>query len=75
MKKDISNETVFILAILTILISLLGVATMFFETSTMTQTTNDAPQIDSTTGTIKLEIQDGPQITSSAGQIQLEIKN
>lgn len=70
MKKDISNQTLMVLAILTILISLLSVSTIFMETSN-TQTNTQSE--DSTTGTIKLDLKEIPQESNTQGQINLQI--
>lgn len=71
MEKDISNQTVMVLAILTILVSLLSVSTIFMETAdTQTNTQSE----DSTTGTIKLDLKETPQESNSQGQINLQIK-
>ena len=71
MSKDISNQTVIVLAVLAILVSILGVATIFFETSKV----NTTPDIQGTTqssGTIRLEIaQPSKEVTS--GSISLNI--
>ncbi len=72
MEKDISNETVAILAVLTILISILSVSTIVMQTS---NTESDEPTIDSTTGIIKLELNEIPQESNSQGQINLQINN
>lgn len=73
MEKDISNQTIAVLAILTILISTLSIITIFMAT-TPEQPTN-IQKADSTTGLIKLELQDALQESNSQGQIILEISN
>ena len=70
MKKDISNETVFVLAILAILISILSVATVFFET---TKIGTEQIEESSSKGTIKLEIRGEPRETNSQGMVSLNI--
>lgn len=72
MSKDVSNQTIMVLAILTILISILGVATIFFETSKVS--TTDAEDATVTSGSIRLEIAQ-PQETTSSGSLKLEIAN
>lgn len=70
MKKDISNQTIMVLAILAIIISIISVATIYHETRTTTQ-----EQESKTTGTIRLDIAGEPKETSTAGQITLQINN
>jgi hypothetical protein len=72
MKKDISNETVFVLAILAILISILSVATVFFE---VTGIGSEQAEDSSSKGTIKLEIKGEPKETNSQGMVSLNIAN
>ncbi|MCC7574449.1 hypothetical protein KO361_02565 [Candidatus Woesearchaeota archaeon] len=73
MSNDLSNETVFILAVLAILISILGATTVFFETSNF-RAQEDVPQVSYTSGSISLDIKDySKKDSSSQGQISLDI--
>lgn len=73
MTQDVSNQTVFILAILTIIISILGAATVIYETANYKETTQNTES--RTTGTIKLSIAEEPTKHSTQGSIQLNVKN
>ena len=77
MTQDVSNQTVMILAILTIIISVLGAATVIFETNNYRQSTKDsvAETESKTTGTISLSIAQEPEKHSTQGSIQLNVKN
>ena len=73
MKKDVSNETVVVLAILTIIISLVGVATVFYETA---QTKSVSPQQEaSASGTVSLRIAEEPPVHSSESTISIKIRD
>ena len=71
MSKDISNQTVFILAVLAILISILGVATIFFETSNYLS--GESPKESTSSGVIRLDIKAPPEADSSSGSVKLDI--
>ena len=77
MTQDVSNQTVMILAILTIIISVLGAATVIFETNNYRQATKDTVEEteSKTTGTISLSIAQEPTKHSTQGSIQLNVKN
>lgn len=73
--KDLSNETVFILAVLAILISILGSATVFYGTANF-QDHDDGAQTFSSSGKISLKLVNSePQESSSLGQISLDVVN
>ena len=73
MKKDVSNQTVLILAILAILISVLSVATIHYEASKIS--TDVVYEDGEAMGTISLEIASEPQKDASSGSISLDIAN
>lgn len=73
MRQDVSNQTVTILAILTIIISVLGAATVIYETSNYKEATQ--PTESKTTGTIRISIAEEPAKHSTQGTIQLNVKN
>lgn len=74
MSKDLSNETVFILAVLAILISILGAATVFYELGNIQTLDGGAQTVSSSSGRISLEIVDStPKESSSQGQISLDV--
>ena len=70
MMKDVSNQTVFVLAILAILISVLSVATIFFETSDVELRSS---QGDSSFGRISVSIKEDAGEDVSEGRISVEI--
>jgi hypothetical protein len=74
MNKDLSNETVFILAVLAILISVLGAATVFYETGNVQAFDAGAQSVSSSSGSITLEIVDpADRESSSLGSISLDV--
>ena len=72
MAKDISNQTVFVLAILAILVSVLSMATIFFETSDVRI---GGAETDTSTAQIKLLIADEPVVSTSDASITLAIND
>ncbi len=70
--KDVSKQTVVVLAILTIIISLLGVATIFYETSKVETVTIKGEE--TATGRITLKIgEQKPTESTTEGSINLDI--
>ena len=72
MGKDVSNETVLVLAILAILVALLSVATVFFETSGVAF---EGAQEDSSRGRVMLAIAGEPVVDTSQGVVSLTISD
>jgi hypothetical protein len=72
MSKDVSNETVFVLAILAILVSVLSVATIFFEASEVQPVPGS--ETSSSTGMVKISIVGEPQTYSSEGSVILNVQ-
>lgn len=70
MGKDVSNQTVVVLVILAIVVSLVGVLTIFAET-TVTEGRVDVGE-DSATGSISISVRE-PLVDTSTGSITLEI--
>ncbi len=72
MVKDISNQTVFVLAILAIVISTLSVATIYYETSAL-EFRSGVEGNDSGSGSISVSIKEEPEPATTEGQISLGI--
>ncbi len=75
MSKDISKQTVVVLAILAILVSILGTFTVLNEVSNMhviEYTPEDTP---SQSGFVKIAIKGEPQVSASTGQVTMQITN
>ncbi len=73
MGKDISKQTVVVLAVLTILISLLGTFTVLREVSSMGSATELPEGTPVQGGELRIAVKGEPMTSSSAGQISLNV--
>ena len=71
MVRDVSNQTVFVLAVLAICISVLSVATILFETSDFVDVGGN--QQYSSSGTISVSIKESPEEVISEGVIRIAL--
>ncbi len=73
MSKDLSKQTVVVLAVLTILISLLGTFTVLREVGSLDLRAEirDEP---SQAGELRIGVRGEPQTSSSAGHVSLEVE-
>jgi len=75
MAEDISNKTIVVLVILTVIISILGAVVVLNEVSNLKVPVKTAITEGKSTGVVSLEIlpREEPAMKTSTGQVTLEI--
>ncbi|MFP4524389.1 MAG: hypothetical protein ACLFO2_03715 [Candidatus Woesearchaeota archaeon] len=75
MTEDISKNTLLVLVVLTIVVSLLGTWTVINEASKVRVADEQADDNPSTTGKVSLSVKEAPEPVGATGQVVLNIIN